>query len=94
LFSVDPSTGEEKTYINLKSNGDIELNGNSDNAVRYSELKTAMDELKDDFNTFVAKYTTHTHLDSIGGTTGTTSAPATNTSFDISGSKIDTIKTP
>lgn len=93
FFAVDPNTGEVKTYIHLKNDGNLELNGNVDNAVRYQKLKDAMDQLKNDFNSFVSIYNGHIHGSPAGNTT-TPTTPAIDTTFDISQSKIDNIKTP
>ena len=41
LFSTN-SNGVEQTYTLFKNNGDIELNGNTDNMVRYSSLNTGL----------------------------------------------------
>ena len=90
LFSVK-SDGSISFYVHLKSNGTMEIGGSDDNLVRYSELKSGFDQLKSDFNNFKA---THTHAGVTTGT-GTSGIPTDTTAStaDISGCKIDEIKT-
>lgn len=94
LYSVD-SNGEEKFYTWLKANGTMELGGTADNAVRYSKLEEAFNELKQDFNTLVNTYNGHTHTGVTPGpgSTGTTPAAGSASSADISPAKINEIKT-
>lgn len=94
LYSVD-SEGEEKFYTWLKANGTMELGGTDDNAVRYSKLEEAFNELKTDFNTLVNTYNGHTHTGVTPGpgSTGTTPAAGTTSNADITPAKIDEIKT-
>ena len=65
--------------IYLRENGTIELNGTSDFMVRYSALETAFNELNTKFNT-------HSHA--ANGT-----PTATPSTADITGAKIENIKT-
>jgi len=92
IFAVD-SDGVLQNYIHIKNNGDIEIGGDADNMVRYSELKSGFDDLRDDFNNFVnTKFNTHTHV----APSGTTAVPVplgSPSAADISGSKIGEIKT-
>lgn len=77
------------SFLNLTDGTIAELMGNADFAVRYSELETAFNQLKSDFDN-------HTHLVP-GVTSGSFSATATaptNSTADISGAKIDEIKVP
>lgn len=57
LFSLD-SEGNEKAFVWLKNNGQLELNGKGDNVVRYSELEKMMSKLKSDINVELAKIQT------------------------------------
>lgn len=99
LFSTD-SNGNEQFYTWLKNDGTMEIGGDTDNMVRFSELKTAFDELKNDFNTFVNTYNSHIHVTT--ATVGATPTPGvisatvstgTPTAADINPAKIDEIKT-
>lgn len=77
------------SFLKLTDATIAELMGNADFAVRYSELETAFNQLKTDFDN-------HTHSVpgvTSGSFTATATAP-TNSSADISGAKIDEIKVP
>lgn len=91
LFSTDDKY-QEKTYIWVKNDGTIEIGGNVDNAVRYSKLETAFNELKADFNDLVTKYNTHIHP-TPSGPSSTTATTATQSTADITPAKIEEIKT-
>lgn len=68
----------------FRKNGDVELNGNDDFAVRFSKLKNAFDQLKDDYNEH-----THTGVTAGKDPTAITTIPST---ADISDAKIENIK--
>ena len=94
LYSQD-ETGAEQGYVYLKKDGTLELLGDADNAIRYSPLESAFNELKTDFNNLVTIFNTHVHVSAAVGvpnaptiTTGTASAA------DMTASKIDEIKVP
>lgn len=84
LYSTD-SDGNEQTFLWLKNDGTIEVAGNADNAVRYSELNNAKQQ-------FVALLQTELGLIQAGIAGG--SYTPTTLQFDISASKINEIKTP
>ena len=90
IYSTD-ANGVFKTSIWLKADGTIEVGGNTKNLVRYQELEAAFNELTQNFNAFVEKYNAHTH----SGATAPIipAAIATQTTADISQSKIEEIKT-
>lgn len=71
----------EASYVRILSDGNIELNGNSDNAVRYADLNTALQSYVEAVNAALA-----TKLDG-SGSSGTLS-------LDISGSKVNEVKLP
>jgi phage gp45-like len=83
--------------VNMAVDGTIELNGNSDFAVSFTDLKTAFDQLKNDFNTFVnTKYNVHVHP---GVTAGPASTAVTLTlgapsAADMSAAKVESVKVP
>ena len=80
LYSTDEDGAEQpKAYIHLKNDETLEIGGNSDNMVRFSALQTAFNQLKTEFNA---------HVHSSNGT-----PPVTPSTADISGAKIDEIKT-
>ena len=94
LYSID--AGAISAFINLLQGGIIELNGNSDFAVRFNALKTAFDELRADFNSFITIFNTHLHggVTAGGANTAIPTALGTSSAADMSGAKIDEIKVP
>jgi hypothetical protein len=66
------------------------MNGDTDFAVRYSELESAFNQLKQDLNAFILVYNTHSHS-AFGGPP---SATGLDSAADISGAKIEEIKVP
>jgi hypothetical protein len=86
---------ESNGNIDVVSNsgsGTIKLNSDADNAVAYSKLKTAFDQLKSDFNTFV---TTVYNLHKNGGVANTVpDILGSSSSADMSNSKIASIQVP
>ena len=55
IYSTN-SSGEEQIAFHFKADGTVEMGGDADNAVRFSELKTGFDQLKADFNALVNSY--------------------------------------
>lgn len=97
VFSTDDK-GEVKSYIHLKNDGVIQINGDNDNAVRYSELKKGFDSLKSDFNKLVNAFNSHVHATAAVGppvppTPIPSVIPAKTSLASIDKSKIDDIKT-
>jgi hypothetical protein len=94
IFSTD-SNGNQKFYIWLKANGTMELGGSVDNAVRYSKLAIAFNQLKSDFNNHITAYNTHVHAGVTSGSSssGPTPVPGVQSSADITPAKINEIKT-
>jgi len=86
IFSTD-SDGNLKTYLWLTADGEIKIGGDIDNAMRYSPLKDELDNFKTQIQAELVKIAT--------GITGVGGAyvPGTLT-IDISGAKINEIKTP
>lgn len=87
--------GQLQTYVWLKNDATIEIGGDTDNMVRFSELKTAFDQLKSDFNSFVSTtFNVHTHVSASPGSPTATPVPTGTTSTaNIDPAKIDEIKT-
>ena len=94
IYSTD-ADGLLKFYVYLKNDGTAEIGGNTDFMVRYSELESAFNELKSDFNTLVSTFNTHVHpgVTSGGASTSATLTTGITSSADISGAKIEEIKT-
>lgn len=70
-------------FLTLKPNGDIELNGSSDNVIRYSLMKIA-------FDSFIATFNSHTHT--VTAAPGVTTAPLAPATADMTSSKVDEVK--
>lgn len=94
LFSTD-ADGAVQFYIHLKNDGTCDIGGSANHMTRYEELETAFNELKSDFNTHVNNYNTHVHPGVLAGpaSTAVTVSVSTPSQADISGAKIDEIKT-
>lgn len=83
IYSV--ASGSIQAFINFLTTGVLELNGNTDFAVAFNNLKTEFEELQ-------SAYNAHTHtVDGNPGTTGTTNTIST---ADIDNAKVDTVKLP
>jgi len=91
LFSRDEN-GELKSLIYLKKDGIIELNGNADFAVRFSELESGFNQLKSDHNNFLLHV--HSGVTTGPGVSGPATPPATQSTASVAGSKIEDIKVP
>jgi hypothetical protein len=99
LYSTN-SDGAFQTYIYLRDDATIEIGGDTDNMVRYSELKAGYDELKTDFNNLVTLYNSHVHITTatvsatpVPGIITPTPSQGTPSTASIAASKIDEIKT-
>jgi len=86
------SGGSVVGYVYLKNNGELNLLGDSNWAVKYTELATQFNELKGKFNDLVTAYNVHTHPLSTG-TSSATLTQATQSTADITQSKNERIKT-
>lgn len=98
IYSTNADGSEVKFEVYLRADGTCEIGGNSDNMVRYSKLETAFNDLKSDFNDLVSKYNLHTHLyaglpPSSTGFTSPTTSTDTPSLADITGARINEIKT-
>jgi len=80
VYSTD-SDGNQQGFINLKNDGTIEINGDTDNAVSYSDLNTALQGLASAINSSLA-----TKQDG-SGTAGTLT-------LDLSAAKVNEVKLP
>jgi hypothetical protein len=86
LYSQDG--GAIKSFLYFKKDGQMILNGTGDNAVRFSALETAFNDLLNKWNTFANAYVP-------GGPSAVGSPPsASASSADISTAKINTIEVP
>jgi len=100
-YSYDPD-GNVLASIALNQDSEVVINEGEDWAVQFTEMKAAFDELKTDFNNFVANiYNTHIHATTatIGATAtpgviGATTSTGTETSADMAGAKIEKVRVP
>lgn len=97
LFSTD-ANGNKKAVIYLRSGGDIEINGDKDNMVRFSELEKSFNQLRDDFNKVVTAFNVHVHASAAPGppvppTPVPNSVPAIPSTATVAAAKIDNVKT-
>ena len=96
IFSTD-ANGALKTFIWLQNDGIMEIAGDVDFMVRFSELKSGFDELKSDLNDMKSKWNTFAGAYVPGGPAAIGTPPSASQSASstasIDGSKIDEIKT-
>ena len=90
--------GNEIGSIYLTNEGIAEIMGNDDNMVRYSELESAYDQLKQDHDSLVSAFNAHVHPTAAPGSPSPPTPipnqiPASPSTGDISGAKIDNVKT-
>jgi hypothetical protein len=76
--------------IEIKADGDIILNSGTGSAVKFSELETAFNQLKDDFDDFKANHK-HGGVTIGAGTTAVSDMPAPSTA-DISAAEVPEVK--
>ena len=90
------SNGTIKAFINWLSGGNLELNGKNDNAVRFKELESVVNDIRTDHNLLNAAFIAHVHPGVTSGPSSTlvTTTPGKSSSIDISKGKIDNIKVP
>jgi len=96
VYSTD-AEGEEQIAIKLTADGKIKIAGDSDFAVRFTELEKGFKELKDDLNSFVKTYNSHTHPFTgapPGGaaTTSKTTQTGSSSSAEISDAKVEDVQ--
>jgi len=94
LFALD-ADGKLKGFIWLKKDGTYHIGGSTNHLTQYEELKIAFDKLKSDFNALVTTYNAHTHtgVTTGGGVTGPTPSLGASSTADMSGAKLDNLKT-
>ena len=99
LYSTDDK-GKLKGLIYMRSSGVAEINGDTDNMVRFSKLEAGFNELKSDINSLITAYNGHIHITT--ATVGPTPTPGVITPTPSSGTpsvasiaaaKIDNVKT-
>jgi hypothetical protein len=92
LYSTDNPATTKMARIKLAGSGDIILNQGTESSVKYSELETAFNQLKDDFDDFKANHK-HGGVTVGGGVTAVSDMPLPSTA-DITPAESDTVKVP
>lgn len=90
-------TENDNGYHELKDNGDVEINGNADNAVAYNDLKQQFDELNGKYNKLIGVLNAWVPVPNDGGAVlkgAITSATPLNSTADLSSAKVSTVKLP
>lgn len=96
IFSLKED-GSISFEIYLKKDGSCVIGpGAADNAVRYSKLEQAFNQLKGEFNALVALYNAHVHVTPAGVPSPATPPvpPAQSSTANIAPAKIDEVKVP
>jgi len=86
--------GSIKAFINCLKDGNIDINGDDDNAVRFSKMEQAYNDLRTDLNTFILLYNTHTHTGNLGSPTSTTPNVATISTSNMTAAKVNSVRLP
>lgn len=81
-------------WFDLTAAGVIELNGDVDNAVRFSALESGFNTLRTELNALITAYNSAVYTIGGVGTTGTTSTPGVPAAAEISGAKVDEVTLP
>jgi len=68
IYSVSEDGAEIKAVAKFKNDGVLELNGATDSAVLFSELKTAYNELNDKYNKLITNLNAWVPVPNDGGT--------------------------
>lgn len=96
MFAVN-SSASEVGYVYLKNNGELHLLGDSNWAVKYTELASQFNELKGKFNDLVSAFNQHIHITPSGNSNSPLPVPsvipALPSTADITQSKNERIKT-
>ena len=89
------SSGAVQIALFLRSDGTMEVGGSANHMTQYEGLETAFNDLKTKVNDLITKYNTHTHtgVQTGAGTSAVTAAIETPSTADITGAKLDNIKT-
>lgn len=97
-FLARDASGTPVSYVWLKNDGSLELNGADDYAVAYTDLKEAFDTLRDELNAFISVFNGHVHSYLPGpGSPTPTDAPATSgtdAEADMSPARVSTVRLP
>lgn len=97
FYSRD-SSGAPIGYVWLRSDGTVGINGLTNHAVQYEALLSAFNQLRDDLDALKDLYNTHTHVYSPGSgsptSTAATGAQGSDSTADMTGSRVDSVRVP
>lgn len=90
------SGGAVASTVHAKADGTVVVNGGDESSVRFSELKSAFDELKGDFNTFLSSaFNVHTHVCAAPGSPSAVPTPTgASSAASVDGAESDSVKIP
>ena len=101
FYSTDGKT--PSAFIKARKDGNIEINGDADNAIGFIPLNSSWTELITEINAFITIFNAHVHpvptasalsIPPAIGTTAITSTPATLATTTITSAKVDSVKLP
>jgi phage gp45-like len=93
LYATDG--GSRKAALTLLKNGNAVINDGDDYAVRFSELESKFNELRDFVNDFITTtYNLHNHPTAPTGPVSVPSSLGSASTVDITPAKIDTVRVP
>lgn len=99
MYSTN-SSGAVQIALFLRSDGTMEVGGSANHMAQYEGLETAFNDLKGTVNDLISTFNAHTHPAALAvtgasaaGTTSVTATLETPSSADITGAKLDNIKT-
>lgn len=97
IYSLD-SSNTIQACVRFKGDGTLILNEGTDWAIQFTEMKSAFDQLKNDFDAFVGKYNSHGHSYFPGPLAAAISSPTTDqgstSTADMSNAKIESVQVP
>lgn len=97
IFSTNANGAELKSFIKLRNSGVLEINGDSDNIVRFSKLKEEYDKTKAVLDAILTTLQSPINEPGNGAPSAfqaaIISAVGTKETGDISTSKVDNVKT-
>lgn len=91
------ANGIIKAFTKYLEDGNLELNGNTDNVTAFQDMKDAFDTLKSDLNKLVTNFNAHTHSGIVSGPSNSgpiSGSPGIPSTADMSSAKVPTVKVP